>query len=162
MTRQVLRQRPLGACRDGPPIPLPRGQGRGQRCDALRGESRRQQRALRSLCAFIPLGLLLRWRPRRPAARLRGDRDPGRGAHAGLKRRQKIGALAVPTLRYDVPEGPYPFLPDPLQHRGRSLGLRLQWPCVGSLALDPPGGRQRTKPACRQEKPLLDEPLPLP
>jgi hypothetical protein len=42
------------------------------------------------------------------------------------------------------------------------LWLRLPWQCGGSLARDPPGGIQRTQPDFRQEKPLIDEHLPLP
>src|ERR1043166_3844791 len=38
--------------------------------------------------------------------------------------------------------------------------LKLQF--VGYLALYPPGGIQRTKPDFRQEKPLIDEHIPLP
>jgi hypothetical protein len=105
LTRKVIRHRPRGPFRACPPLPRPRWQGRGQRCDALRGKSRRPPLARRSRCACIPGGLLLRCRPLRPAARLRGESHQGRGAHAGLKRRQTIGALAVHPSSDDVPAG---------------------------------------------------------
>jgi hypothetical protein len=162
MTRKVIRNRPLGPFRDGPPIPRPRWQGRGPSRDALRGAGGRTPVALHPLCALIPLDLLLGGRPLRPTTRLSGEGHQSRGPHTSLKRRQQIGALALHASGHHVLEGQYPFLPEAPQHRRRPLGLRLKHPLVGHLALPPSGGIRRAKPDVRQEKPLIDERIPLP
>jgi hypothetical protein len=125
VARTVIRHRPCAPFRAWPPIPRPRRQGRGHSRDALRGAGGRTQAALRPLCAFRALGRLLGCRPLGPTARLRGDGHQGRGPHAGLKRRQTIGAMARPALGSDVPARQSPCLSAALQHRRRPLRLRL-------------------------------------
>jgi hypothetical protein len=118
--------------------------------------------AFRPLFTLIPIGLLLGGRPLEPAPRLRGDGHQSCGSYTRFKRGQKIGAVAIHAIGHDIPEGQDPFLPDALQHRGRQLRLRLKSYFGGYPALRPSGGIRGAKPDFRQEKPLIDECIPLP
>src|SRR5262249_17301603 len=111
---------------------------------------------------FIPIGLLLGDWPLEPAARLRRDSYQSRRPHTGINRRQKIRAIAVHAIGHDIPERQYLFLPKALQHGRRQLWLRLKPQFLRHPALLSSGGIRRAKPDFRQEKPLIDEPIPLP
>ena len=106
VTRKIVRNRPLGPCRDFPPIPLPGRQRGGQRRDTLRGAGRRTPGAFCPFFAFLPIALLLGARPLEPAARLRRDSHQSRRPPTGIHRRQNIRAIAVHAIGHDIPERP--------------------------------------------------------
>ena len=112
--------------------------------------------------AFLPLGLLLGDRPLEPAARLRRESHPSRRPPTGIHRRQTSRASAGYASGHAIPARQSRFLPHARQPCRRPWRLRLPPQFLRHPARRSSGGIRRAQPTCRQDKPLLDEHLPLP
>src|SRR5262245_23553374 len=151
LARKRILNRAFGSFRDGPPIPSGRWQVRRHRRHGTGVGRGVYDDAFRVCLPLIAIRVLRRRGALKPAARLRRDRYERRDTHTCIDGIQKVRAVPIQAIRYQVLEREQPLVRYSLQHGRRQLWFGVEGEVLGHLAGGPSSGMRVVEPSCRQE-----------
>jgi hypothetical protein len=119
-------------------------------------------RMLRVPLPLMHVGLVVHLWALEPAAGVCRNCDECRDPDTRVHRMQKVRAIAIEAIRYDVREWQETLLPQRVEHRRRQLRFTLKGQFPRDIACGTAGGIYLGKPHFRQEQPLIHQGIPMP
>ena len=130
-----LRARALGAFGNRTAIPRRRREALRQRPHRQRRLRWRGDHAFGAYLSFLGRGVLWSQGALKPTAGLGRHRHERRAPHTSIDGVKEVWAMALETIRHQIPPGQAAFVPDGLDHVGGHLGLGVKGHLLGHLTL---------------------------